>query len=122
PAPRGPRAGPPARAAPAAPAPAPPPRPAPAAPAAEMAGAEAERLGNQVMQTYLSYRKQDPFDLLGVAEGAAPPAIEARFLDFAARYAPWKFAGPQLASLEEKARDLFLAGARAYGQLADREQ
>jgi hypothetical protein len=94
----------------------------PAVPAMSPPPAEAERLGNQVMQTYLSYRKQDAFDLLGVAEDAPLPAVEARFLEFAGRYAPWKFAGPELASLEEKARDLFLAGARAYGQLADREQ
>jgi tetratricopeptide (TPR) repeat protein len=74
------------------------------------------------MQAYLSYRKQDAFDLLGVAEEAPLAAIEERFLAFAARFAPGKFRGPALAALEEKARDLFLAGARAYGQLADREQ
>jgi hypothetical protein len=101
--------------APIAPLPAAPPAPAPPPPA------DVERLGNEVMQAYLSYRKQDPFDLLGVADDAPQPAIEERFLAFAARFAPWKFAGP-LAGLEEKAHDLFLAGAKAYGQLADREQ
>ncbi len=73
------------------------------------------------MQAYLSYRKQDPFDLLGVADEAPLGVIEERFLAFAARFAPWQFTGP-LSALEEKARDLFLAGTRAYGQLADREQ
>jgi len=108
---------------PLAPPPVPPAPPVPAMPAIPaIPAAEAERLGNQVMQTYLSYRKQDAFDLLGVAEEASLPAIEARFLEFAARYAPWKFTGPELGSLEEKARDLFLAGARAFGQLTDREQ
>jgi hypothetical protein len=108
--------------------PVPPPAPAAVAAAASpppppaAVAAEAERLGNEVMQTYLSYRKQDAFDLLGVAEEAAAAEIEARFLAFASRYAPWKLTGPELAALEEKARDLFLAGARAYGQLADREQ
>ncbi|MEA2694585.1 MAG: hypothetical protein QOJ16_3972 [Acidobacteriota bacterium] len=97
------------------------PAPAVLAAAAPVAPVDIERLGNEVMQAYLSYRKQDPFDLLGVADDALQPAIEERFLAFAARFAPWKFAGP-LAGLEEKARDLFLAGAKAYGQLADREQ
>ncbi|HEV7517066.1 MAG TPA: DUF4388 domain-containing protein [Thermoanaerobaculia bacterium] len=108
---------------PALPAPPSPPAPtfAPAPVAAPAAASDIERLGNEVMQAYLSYRKQDPFDLLGVADDAPLPAIEERFLAFAARFAPWKFAGP-LAALEEKARDLFLAGTRAYGQLADREQ
>ncbi|HTQ81610.1 MAG TPA: DUF4388 domain-containing protein [Thermoanaerobaculia bacterium] len=82
---------------------------------------EVERLGNQVMQTYLSYRKLDPFDLLGVPEEATLAVLDERFLNFAERYAPFKFTGP-LAFLEERARDLFLAGAKAYGQLTDREQ
>jgi tetratricopeptide (TPR) repeat protein len=83
--------------------------------------AEVERQGNEVMQAYLSYRKQDPFDLLGLADEVTVPGIEEHFLSFAARFAPWQFTGP-LAGLKEKARDLFLAGSRAYGQLADREQ
>lgn len=99
------------------------PSPAPPAPPAapEITAADVERLGNEVMQTYLSYRKQDPFDLLRVPEDATAAAIDERFMVFAERYAPWKFTGP-LAFLEERARDLFLAGARAFGQLADREQ
>lgn len=84
--------------------------------------AEVERLRDEVMQAYLSYRKQDAFDLLGVPEEAAPPVIEARFLAFAARFAPGRFEVPGCQPLVEKARDLFLAGARAYAQLADREQ
>jgi hypothetical protein len=82
---------------------------------------EIQRQGNEVMQAYLAYRKQDPFDLLGIAEEAPPTVIEARWLDFAARFAPWKFTGP-FAPWREKACDLFLAGTKAYGQLADREQ
>ena len=74
------------------------------------------------MQAYLAHRRQDAFDLLGVPEEAPLPEIERRFLDFAARYAPERFAGPALEPLAEKARELFLAGARGYGQLADREQ
>jgi tetratricopeptide repeat protein len=84
--------------------------------------AEVERLRNEVMQAYLSYRKQDAFDLLGLPEDATPPLIDERYLVFAARYAPGQFTAPAFGQLGEKARDLFLAGARAYSQLADREQ
>jgi len=89
---------------------------------AALAAEEVERRRNEVMQTYLSYRKQDAYDLLGVSEDATPPLIDERYLAFAARYAPWQFAAPAFGQLAEKARDLFLAGARAYGQLGDREQ
>jgi hypothetical protein len=82
--------------------------------------AEVERRRNEVMQAYLSYKRQDAFDLLGVAEDAPPALIEVRFLQFAHRFAPWTLTGhPELATLEERARDLFLAGARAFAELAD---
>jgi tetratricopeptide (TPR) repeat protein len=57
-----------------------------------------------------------------VPEDASPAALEEGFLAYAGRFAPWRFAGAQFDQLAEQARDLFLAGARAYGQLADREQ
>jgi tetratricopeptide (TPR) repeat protein len=74
------------------------------------------------MQAYLSYRRQDAFDLLGVAEDAAPAAFEAGFLDFSRRFAPFAPWMLDSADLAEKARDLFLSGARAYAELADAEQ
>jgi len=77
---------------------------------------------NEIMQAYLSYRRLDAFDLLGADEEASPAAVESRYLDFARRFAPWTLAGPELAGMEEKARDLFLAGARAYAELLDLEQ
>ncbi|HEY6323221.1 MAG TPA: DUF4388 domain-containing protein [Thermoanaerobaculia bacterium] len=77
---------------------------------------------NEIMQAYLSYRRLDAFDLLGADEDASPAAVESRYLDFARRFAPWTLAGPELAGMEEKARDLFLAGARAYAELLDLEQ
>jgi tetratricopeptide (TPR) repeat protein len=112
---------PPAAAAPAAPS-EPEPVPAAAATARALSSAEVDAIHNELMQVYLAHRRQDAFDLLGVAEEAALPEIERRFLDFAARHAPERFAVPALAPLAEKARELFLAGARSYGQLADREQ
>lgn len=108
--------------APAPPLPAAPPAPAPAPAAGLPAPANLENRRNEVMQTYLSYRRQDSFELLGAAEEDPGPVLERKFLDFARRFAPWTFDHSELKSLEEKAQDLFLAGARAFGELADTEQ
>jgi hypothetical protein len=81
-----------------------------------------ERRRNDVMQAYLVYRRQDSFDLLGAPEDATPSVIHERFLDFARRFAPWEFRQPELAGLQDKAQDLFLAGAQAYGELTDAER
>jgi tetratricopeptide (TPR) repeat protein len=94
------------------------PPPAAAARAAESPG-ELERRRNEIVQAYLSYRRQDAFDLLGAPEDGSPVQFEESFLAFARRFAPWAFDAPDLA---EKARDLFLTGARAYAELSDREQ
>lgn len=91
------------------------PVPVPAPPA----DPELERRRNEIMQAYLSYRRQDAFDLLGAPEDGAPAILVERYLDFARRFSPWTLAPGDLA---EKARDLFLAGARAYAELADSEQ
>ena len=91
--------------------------PVPAAPAVDPA--EFERRRNQVMQAYLVYRRQDAFDLLGVPEEATLPVVHQKYLEFARRFAPWS---PELSSVEEKAQDLFLAGAQAYGELTDVEK
>jgi hypothetical protein len=113
----------------------PPPGPAPAAGAAAVSGApaglteaasaveaEAERRRNEIMQVYLSYRRLDAFDLFGVDEEASPAAVEGKYLEFARRFAPWTMGGPELAGMEDKASDIFLAGARAYAELLDLEQ
>ena len=83
---------------------------------------EAERRRNDVMQAYLVYRRQDAFDLLGVPEEATLAVVHQKFLDFARRFAPWSFQTPELSGVEEKAQDLFLAGAQAYGELTDVEK
>jgi len=100
----------------AAPQPASPPQP-PAPPAADV-----ERRRNEVMQAYLTYRRQDAFDLLGLPETATPGAIEEKFLEFSRRFAPWDLQVPELRALEDRARELFLAGARAFAELSDAEQ
>ena len=73
------------------------------------------------MQAFLRLGKQDAFDLLGLAEEVGRNQIDTRFVGLARTYAPWSLP-PELASLEEKARTLFLALARAYAELADEEQ
>jgi tetratricopeptide (TPR) repeat protein len=89
-----------------------------ALPADEPAG-DSERRRNEIMQAYLSYRRQDAFDLLDAPEDGTPGRFEESYLAFARRCAPWTVDPPELA---EKARDLFLAGARAFAELSDREQ
>jgi hypothetical protein len=81
-----------------------------------------ERRRNEIMQAYLSYRRLDAFDLLNVPEEAPAQVIDERFLAFSRRFAPWALDHPELAAMAERAQDLFLAGARAYGELCDREQ
>lgn len=94
-------------------------KPAPAAaPAAQAADHSA--LLNRVSQLFLDHRQKDAFDLLGVREEALEPEIESRYLDFARELAPWRFEEPGLRLVADYARELFVAGARAYAELADR--
>jgi tetratricopeptide (TPR) repeat protein len=88
--------------------------------AAPSAGDVAE-IRNQVMDTYLRHRKLDAFDLLGISEDAGRDRIEQAFIDYSEKFLPAKFRHPRLQSLEEKARDLFLAGGRAFGELQNPE-
>lgn len=101
------------------PVPPPPPAMPTAAPAEDLASPELARRRDEIMQAYLSYRRQDAFDLLGAPEDGTPALFAEKFLELASRFAPWTVEPPELA---EKARDLFLAGARAYAELADSEQ
>jgi hypothetical protein len=101
------------------PAPAPVQAPPPPAAAPAASADETERRRNQVIQAYLVHRRQDAFDLLGLPEEATLPLVHQKYLEFAQRFAPWTFQG---AELVEKAQDLFLAGAQAYGELTDSER
>jgi tetratricopeptide (TPR) repeat protein len=65
----------------------------------------------------LRQRRKDPFDVLSIPLTATTADIQNSFVRFAQRCAPWLFAG----EAAETARDVFLAGARAYGQLSDPE-
>jgi hypothetical protein len=121
PAPAPPAAVPPAAGAAAAAAPpaAPAQAPAAAGPPAAKVSENVTALLNRVSQLFLDHRQKDAFDLLGVAEDAAPAAVEERFLAWARELAPARFEEPGLRMAADYARDLFLAGARAYAELAD---
>lgn len=99
--------------------PVPPPATVPPVPTGSVPAGEIERRRNQVMQTYLVHRRQDSFDLLGIPEDATLPMVHQKYLEFAQKFAPWTFQEPELV---EKAQDLFLAGAQAYGELTDVER
>lgn len=106
--------------------PASPPSKAPEVPAAppvtKIDSAKAAETENRLMKAYLSFRKLDPFDMLGLEEGAGHEEIEQGWLGFAERWAPWTFDSPELAKLKDKARDLFNAGAQAYAVLSSDDQ
>jgi len=99
-----------------------PPSPAASQLSAAVSPADIERRRNEIMQAFLTYRRQDAFDLLGLPETATLGSIEEKFLGLARRFAPWTLDHPELHTLEDRARDLFLAGARAFAELSDTEQ
>jgi len=93
-------------------APAPPPPPVALAPPPSVAS-------DEVMSAFLSYRRKDAFDLLGLPETETGPAIHQAFIEMAEKFLPSKFDDKPPDALREKAQQVFLAAARAYGELAD---
>ena len=75
---------------------------------------------DELMEMVLNYRRRDPFELLGLDPDGFGREAHKRFLDFAERFAPWSYPD----DLCEDATRVFLAGARAYGDLTnpDRRQ
>ncbi len=96
------------------------PPPPPAAPSLPPVG-DAVGIRNQVMELYLRYRKLDAFDLLGIGESATREEVETAFIAYCETFLPARCASPDLKAMEEKARDLFLAGGRAFGELSNPE-
>lgn len=93
-----------------------------AAPMPAMQLADLEKLSNRVMATYLRYRSLDSFELLGLKEDADMVTVQDAYLAYCSRFAPWQFEAPGLQTLVEKARDLFIAGGQAFGELCDVEK
>lgn len=77
---------------------------------------------DEVISAYLSYRRKDAFDLLGVAETESVPAFIRAYVDLSDRFAPTKFDATAADALREKAQEVYLALARAYAELADPER
>lgn len=111
-APKAPRPAEPAAAAPRASSP-----PEAATPPAE----ELEAIEQRIVQRYLSYRRQDAFDLLSLPETATLAEVRESYLREAQRFAPWTVQSTGRRDLAEKATEIFLALARAYGELTDTE-
>jgi tetratricopeptide (TPR) repeat protein len=76
---------------------------------------EERRRVAEVDMLYAMHRRLDPIGLLGVPEDASPSALDAAFVAFAQRFAPWELGG----ETGGRATALLLAGARAYVTLAD---
>ncbi|HET7711377.1 MAG TPA: DUF4388 domain-containing protein [Thermoanaerobaculia bacterium] len=74
---------------------------------------------DEVMAAYLSCRRKDAFDLLGIDESATGASIIQAFLKMADQFLPSKFGEGSTDGLGEKAQEVFLAAARAYAELAD---
>lgn len=74
---------------------------------------------DDLMRVYLSFKRRDPFDLFELAESATPAEIVEAWESFARKCAPWGFASEGPDALRDKAQELFLAGSRAYAELAD---
>jgi hypothetical protein len=69
----------------------------------------------ELMQLMLNFRRKDAFELLGVDPDHFDRRYHDRYLEFAEKFAPWTY--PK--DLSANARRVFIAGARAYGDLAD---
>ncbi len=105
------------------PPPIPPAGTATAAPAARpLDDSQREALLNRVSQLYLDHRQKDAFDLLGIDDEAAETDIDRAYIEFAREFSPWRFEAPGLRMVADYARELFLAGAHAYGLLVDAEK
>lgn len=72
----------------------------------------------EVMAAYLSFRRKDAFELLGLEPGASPTDVTRGWLEFAEKFRPARFVEPS-DGVRDKAQEVFLAGARAYAELAD---
>lgn len=92
------------------------PSPAQAPPGSEK---DTEKLRDDIMQAFLAFRRQDPFDLMKLEETASDRAIEDAYLRLSKRFNPLALEGGPLENIADKAREICLAVGRAYGELAD---
>jgi curved DNA-binding protein CbpA len=88
-------------------------------PPTEQRIAQAFQERESVYRAFLSHRRKDAFELLELSPQAPEHEVEAAFLAFSRKYFPDRFDDPLLSEVKEKARVLYLEGARAYALLAD---
>jgi tetratricopeptide (TPR) repeat protein len=88
---------------------------APAAPVVVASSVSPE----DVMAAYLSHRRKDAFELLGLEETAGALDITRTWIDYADRFLPTRFDKRAADGLRDKAQELFVAGTKAYAELAD---
>jgi tetratricopeptide (TPR) repeat protein len=74
---------------------------------------------DEVISAYLSCRRKDAFDLLGATETDTLPAIIKSYLWLSERFLPARFEEKAPDGLREKAKEVYLALARGYAELAD---
>ena len=77
---------------------------------------------SKVLEAYLSFRRKDAFDFLGLPEEADVEQIETAYLSAAETYAPWYLEERGLSDFAEQARLLFTTAAEAYAELKDSER
>lgn len=91
--------------------------PAPAAPSFDLDGTR-----NYVLEAYLSYKRKDAFELLGLEDGASNADMEAAFIELARRVKAFHLEDAGERELAEKAYLLLVAAAEALGELKDVER
>ncbi len=88
------------------------------APAAEPPDEDLLLRQSKIVEAFLSFKRRDSFEFLGLEEGATPNEIENAYLEAARTYAPWALERGGAADFVEQARLLILHSARAYAELA----
>ena len=73
----------------------------------------------EVISAYLSCRRKDAFELLGATETDGPVAITKAYLWLSERFLPSRFEENAPDALRDKAKEMYLALARGYAELAD---
>lgn len=76
---------------------------------------------SKIVEAYLSFKRKDSFDFLGLEEGATPDEIEQRYVEAAETYAPWTLIEEGVTDFVEQAQLLFLKAAEAYTELKSGE-
>jgi tetratricopeptide (TPR) repeat protein len=84
-----------------------------------VSAAKLVRKDEELIRLFLGYRRKDPFELLGIEDDVSIAQIVQAWFRFAERFAPWAYGLDSPDGLREKAQEVFLAGARAYAELAD---